>query len=421
MEWRISNASLVSEEKLEKLCSLSIKDGLLYKLPEQREDTEKTDLKEVNAHGFFVFPGLINAHDSLLATYQCFRGTNHPYHNWLAWDNEIKASPLFRKRMLLDPAELYQLGSYKNIFSGVSTVVDHIPHHVRLPFAKQCLPHLLKDFGIAHSMCSYALQWGEGIRQEYAYAQENNVAFIIHIAEGFDDESKLSLQRLKEMGALGEHTVLVHGLSLSPYDLDDIAESKAHIVWCPASNLHIYHKTAPIKEILERGINLCLGSDASMYGSPHILHDLRTASEYYQEMYEESLKAEQILRMLHSNPKKAFRIECAQSTYPWDEASTADFFVLRGKYPDDPCRSLCEAKLEDIYLVVCDGKPMYGRKEMEAAFSAYAAEEIERFFCKTDGQERIVIRKQEAQSSIHQIMAKAKAEHSLSFMPIRIG
>ena len=363
MEWQISNASIVHIDRVEKSKGLHIKDGKVLRELGIGETNPK--LANLNLNGFFVFPAFINSHDSLLASYHVFQGENHPYKNWLAWDNALKASEIFRERMLLEPAELYQLGSYRNILSGVSLIVDHIPHHVRRPFQSQLLTRLLPDFGISHSLCSYSLEWGKGIRLEYEYAKEKNLPYIIHIAEGFDQESKDSLSRLKEAGALGSHTVLVHGLSLSLRDLDFIAEAGAHLVWCPVSNWHIYQKMAPIKEALERGINICLGSDAAMYGSENLLHDIRFAPKYYQKKYEEELDPKSLLTMLSINPQKAF---CLGDYTPFAPDSPANFVVLKGKYPQNALASLLEIRLEDIYLLVCEGEPVYGRESLEPIF-----------------------------------------------------
>ena len=411
MEWQISNASLVYGDQVEKAKGLHIKDGSILKHLGIAETSPK--LANLNLNGFFVFPGFVNSHDSLLASYRVFQGDNHPYKNWLAWDNELKASELFRQRMLVEPAELYQLGSYRNILSGVSLVVDHIPHHVRRPFQDQLLMSLLPDFGISHSLCSYALKWGQGIRPEYEYAKEHNLPYIIHMAEGFDEESQRALLRLKQAGALGEHTVLVHGLSLSLRDLDLIAEAGAHLVWCPVSNWHIYQRTAPIQEALERGINICLGSEAAMYGSENLLHDIRMAPEYYQKKYQASLNPALLLQMLTLNPQRAFRLQDHCSFKP---GSPANFVILKGKYPQDPLASLQAVSLEDIYLVVCQGEPVYGDASLEPIFMSCGII-FERF--EMAGSKRIIKKHLGPQMrSMSELQERLDSENPLAFMPI---
>ena len=411
MEWQISNASLVYGDRVEKAKGLHIKNGAILKHLSIAEASPK--LANLNLNGFFVFPGFVNSHDSLLASYSVFQGENRPYKNWLAWDNELKASELFRERMLLEAAELYQLGSYRNILSGVSLVVDHIPHHVRRPFQNQLLVQPLPDFGISHSLCSYALKWGQGIRQEYEYAKEHDLPYIIHIAEGFDEESKNALLRLKQAGALGSHTVLVHGLSLSLKDLDLIAEAEAHLVWCPVSNWHIYQKTAPIKEALERGINICLGSDAAMYGSENLLHDIRFAQEYYKKKYQESLDPVLLLQMLTVNSQKAFHLQDYCSFKP---GSPANLVILKGKYPQDPFASLQEISLADIYLVLCQGEPVYGDSSLEPIFMSCGII-FERFEMK--GSKHIIKKHLGSHmQSLQVLQERLGSKNSLSFMPI---
>ncbi len=417
MEWQISNATLVYRDQVEKAVGLHIEEGIIQKRFGAGE--AHAELANLNLNGLFVFHGLINSHDSLIASCHAFRGANHPYNSWITWDNELKSSPLFRQRMLLDPAHLYQIGSYRNILSGVTTIVDHVPHTIRKPFEKQVLPFLLSDFGISHSLCSYSLGWGNGIRQEYEYAVQNDLPYIIHIAEGFDLESRSSLQKLMELGVLGKHTVLVHGLSLSLHDLDSIAKAEAHLVWCPVSNWHIFQKMAPIKEALERGINVSIGTDSAMSGSRNLLHDIRFAQECYQKRYVETLEPSLLLKMVTTNPEKAFRIEREQH---FTQGSPADFIVLKGKYPSAPLASFAEADLEEIYLVVLSGEPVYGHVNLEKIFLSCGID-FERFHMNSGGDEmeRIVKRHNgDHMQSLEQLFQRVDFawQRSLDFLPI---
>lgn len=261
IDWQITNATVILPGDLRKTAGVVLADGRVRRRLGPAE--ADPDLLNLNLHGLFLFPGLINGHDSLLASYHPL-DVKTPYTNWLAYDNELKSSAIFRERMLVDIRELYWLGAYRNLMSGATTVVDHIPHFVRRPFQNEMPVYLLEDFGISHSICSYSLEWGEGVRAEYERAAELDLPYIIHIAEGFDPESKKSLRRLEESGGLGEHTVLVHGLSLSGADLDRIAAAGASLVWCPTSTRRLYDARPPIREALERGINLVLGTDLSL-------------------------------------------------------------------------------------------------------------------------------------------------------------
>ena len=364
-EWLISNATLVSAGETRTTAGLHFASGRIASQIAAGDDTP--ELVNLNLHGLAVYPGLVNAHASLLATYEPFAGAGAPsYLNWLAYDNQLKASALFKERMLVPVGDLYRLGAFRNLISGVTTVADHIPHFVRAPFQDDpTLPvRLLGDFGISHSICSYSLDWGDGPRAEYERAASAGLPYITHIAEGTDPESRNSLSRLDRDGALGEHSVLVHGIGLSESDLDLIAERGASLVWCPVMNETLYDKTLPIGAALERDIPVSLGSDAAMLGSPNLLAELRRAGELLNAAGRSGAEA---LAMATTRAATALRLP--EGTGTLDAGAPGDCVVLRGKYASDPQRSLLEAELAEVYLVVRDGVPVYGEEQLEPIFT----------------------------------------------------
>lgn len=72
----------------------------------------------------FVYPALINTHDHMRGNYLPRVGPKPGefYQNWLPWDNDLKASDTFVERSKLSVEIIYALSSYKNLFSGVTTV-----------------------------------------------------------------------------------------------------------------------------------------------------------------------------------------------------------------------------------------------------------------------------------------------------------
>lgn len=322
------------------------------------------DLVTLNLHGLHIYPGLINSHDSLMATFAAFAGEGRPYMNWLEHDNEMKASALFRERMLLDVEQLYLLGAYKNLFGGVTTVVDHIPLFVREPFQDKLPVHLLKDFGIAHSPGSFSLNWGDGISREYQKAEKSNRPFIVHAGEGFDPESRQAVSILEKEGGLGGHTVLVHGLSFTDQDLDKIAGAGAAIVWCPSANMFLYGRTLRVKEAMAREIPILLGTDSAMCGSTSMLAELQTARAYYQKTYGEELSAEALFEMVTTTPARVLRISAGDIV----PGHAADLLILKSRHPH-PMEALASAGPADVFLVVQGGRPVYGDESLEAVFT----------------------------------------------------
>jgi cytosine/adenosine deaminase-related metal-dependent hydrolase len=369
MDWQLTNATLVTPNGPQIASGILVSGGIIESIMEPGK-SEK-DLPIINLHGLPVYPGLINSHDTLMATYHAYTGKNVPYLNWLAYDNELKSSELFRERMMLDLHELYLLGAYKNILSGVTTVVDHIPEFVRLPYQDILPISLLEDYAIAHSVCSYSLGWGEGLKKEIARAKNEGIPFITHIAEGFDPESKASLKKLDEESGLDDHTVLVHGISLNSSDLTLIAEKGSHLVWCPTANLNIYKTSMPIHDVIDQGINLCIGTDSSMTGSTDIFAELRKARDYYFSVYGEKLGSEDLFHMVTTNASKAYQLDDRGFIM---EGLRADLMVLEGPYPESPYDCLVEAKPEDIYLLTHRGQPIYGNIMLQSFFDMTGTE-----------------------------------------------
>jgi guanine deaminase len=64
-------------------------------------------------------------------------------------------------------------------------------------------------------------------------------------------------------GALGDRTILAHGIHLSERELGRLVETGSHVSHCPASNLFIGAGVMPLARYLEAGLSVSLGSDVS--------------------------------------------------------------------------------------------------------------------------------------------------------------
>lgn len=315
-----------------------------------------------------VFPSFVNAHDHLLGSYFPRVGDRKPYLHWKEWDEDLKSSDLYAERGKNENIDLYYIGAYRNLLSGVLAVSDHIPHVVNEPFIDRMPIRILREYSLAHEVSNFDLNWGEGVEVEYKKAVENDEPFITHIEEGFDEESVRGIEYLLNMSALDEHTVLIHGIALSDADISAIAEKKAHLVWCPTSNFYMFERTMRIKEVLEAGINVSLGTDSPMSGSENILEEIRFAKKIYYEMYQEELPNSLILKMVTCNPAKALRM--------WDMGTIepkkkAHFIAMRSKEDLDPYSILVQAKLEDIALIFYQGQPLYGDRNFSELFEKF--------------------------------------------------
>jgi cytosine/adenosine deaminase-related metal-dependent hydrolase len=221
--------------------------------------------------GHFVYAGLINAHDHLEMNLYPPMGTP-PYASYVDWSRSIykpDQTPV-REIEKVDKQDRLLWGGIKNLISGVTTVAHHNPWD-RI-FEKNIFPvNVVKKMTWAHSMA-----FGKNI--ENVFPKDISIPFIIHAAEGTDAEAYQEISKLDSLGVLKSNTVLVHAVALHDADLARIQERSASIVWCPASNLFMFGKTALIKRSKDFA-SIGLGTDSTMTGSPTLLHEMRVAAQ----------------------------------------------------------------------------------------------------------------------------------------------
>jgi Cytosine deaminase and related metal-dependent hydrolases len=324
----------------------------------------KIDLKGKS----FVYPSLINTHDHLQGNYRPPVGPKKGsfYLTWLPWDNDLKASEMFKERSKLNREDLYALSGYKCLFSGVTTVNDHFVHNLN----SQILPTLpiraIQEYCIEHECSSYDLKWGEGIEIEHKKAKQNNWPFITHLSEGFDDEAMHSIEKLEKLNVLDDHCLFVHCIAFSDEDIKKTAKAGASVSWCGFSNMFMFNVTAKIRKMIKAGVNITIGTDSSASGSANILAEMKYDRELYQKLYGEDLPAKKIFEMVTINAAKAFRMQDRVGAL--EEGLLGDIIVMKAKN-NDPYENFVNAGMKDIEFLALAGKPIYGEMRFMDIFN----------------------------------------------------
>ncbi len=364
MPWELVNGTIITPHDVLERGSVQIDKTHIQHV--SKTSRKSADAMQIDVNGMLVFPGLINCHDHLLGTYVPRVGDRRPYLNWLEWDNDLKSAPVYAERQQIDSSDLYLLGGYRHLLCGITRVQDHIPHFVREAFAKNMPIRIISDFAMAHSVTSFALKWGDGIEAEHAKAVQKNIPFITHCSEGYDDETLRSVETLAAKGALSKQTVLIHGIAFSDKDMDLLAEHQCNVVWCPVSNLYMFEQTARVKELMDRGINVTLGTDSPMSGSFSIFEEFRTAREFYRFAYGVDLDDKVLVDMMTTNAAKAM---CLSDAGAIAEGKSADLLLIDGA-ATNPWAALTHADYSDIMLVITEGQPKYGDIAFAPVFDA---------------------------------------------------
>ena len=117
-------------------------------------------------------------------------------------------------------------------------------------------------------------------------AEELDAPVQIHLHET-RDEVLNSVERvgarpvdfLEQRGLLGPRTQCVHMTALGEQDMDTLTTFGAHVVHCPRSNLKLGSGMCPVQRLLEREINVALGTDgAASNNRLNMLGELQLAS-----------------------------------------------------------------------------------------------------------------------------------------------
>jgi cytosine/adenosine deaminase-related metal-dependent hydrolase len=296
----------------------------------------------VDLHGDRLLPGLINAHDHLhFNTLPPLESTGHWRHarEWVSQVNlRRRTDPAFESCVAVALDERLLIGGIKNLLSGVTTVAHHDPLYPIL--VDERFPTcVLTTYGWSHSLY---IDGEEQVRNAYLRTPPD-WPWIIHVAEGVDEDAAGEFDRLDSLGCLAANTLIVHGIALGRAQRRRLEDAAAGLIWCPSSNSRLFGRTAEVSELV-RGGRVALGTDSRFSGSRDLLCELKAARETIalEAGTLESLVTRDAAALLRLADRGALRI-----------GARADLLVL----PDG--MALSSASRADVRLVVRGGRALY--------------------------------------------------------------
>lgn len=268
-----------------------------------------------------LLPGLVNAHTHLELT--ALRGflDGLDFPRWLATLVAAKRDVLFRED-LLDSA---RLGVAEGLRAGITTYADTCESGVALdamveagvrgvmyqevfgPAPEQCeqsMTELRAKVAAVAARATPRVRIGASPHAPYSvsdalfaaatdYARVEGLPVAIHIAESVAESSLVArgdgpfaeahrkrgipvaprglspVAMLERVGALAARPLLIHCVRVDDRDVRRIARHRCAVAHCPASNAKLGHGIAPLRELLDAGIPVGLGSD-SMASNNHM-------------------------------------------------------------------------------------------------------------------------------------------------------
>lgn len=131
------------------------------------------------------------------------------------------------------------------------------------------------------------------------------------VKEQQKQSNQTSIQRIQKLGLLNPAFIAVHMTQLSDDEISGYAETGAHIVHCPESNLKLASGFCPVAKCLKAGINVALGTDgAASNNDLDMFGEMRTAALLAKAVAEDAsaVPAMTALKMATLNGAKAMGI-----------------------------------------------------------------------------------------------------------------
>ncbi len=282
--------------------SLLIGEGrILAVLPSREADARFLFRERVRLPGHALIPGMINLHTHAAMTLLRGYADDLPLMTWLQqhiWPAEGRwVSPDFVR----DGTRLACLEMLKG---GITCFNDmYFFPDAAIGAALECRQRIAAGIIVLDFPTAYAadpdgyLQKGMAVRDHYldqplvtfcmaphapysvgdrsfektlTYAEQLELPIHIHIQETHDEiQQSLEtykirpIERLRLLGLLGPQLIGVHAVHLLDKEIEVLAEHGCHVAHCPSSNLKLANGAAPIAALLDKGINVGIGTDGA--------------------------------------------------------------------------------------------------------------------------------------------------------------
>ena len=365
-------------------------------------------VKQLDASGMVVLPGLINSHTHLSMTMTRSIADDIEAVYWLpvVWAVEKH----------LTPETVYigaLLGIAEMIASGTTTFNDHYFHMdqvaravqetgIRADLAEAILENRNRKKGLAdlekgkelarewHNKADGRIQVRIGPHALYTCSTELvvkarqaadalGVGMHMHVAEsgmemslvGKDAKGPTTIQHLDKLGVLKSDFVGAHGLTINKKDVEILAEKCVSIAHCPQAYGKLGGYPFPaVDEWMTAGMNVCMGTDGVASNNNLDLFDEMRFGTLVRKLFAKDgkvLPARQMLRMVTINGAKALGKE--KEIGSLEVGKKADIILVDFHKPhltpfhNVPGHLVYSANGADVDTVIVDGKVLYKNRK----------------------------------------------------------
>ena len=381
--------------------AISIENGKIREIGSRSHVQRGNNDHVVNLGDIFLLPGLINIHTHLEenALRDMTRQESETFAAWLAKRNSklkqlphlsIEKSIALGARELLSHgittvADFSKLGLASRILSGEA--IRHFAFHEAHPqsieeedaiidaLSKRAGPHSHDRYTGVGPYSLFSLS-PKSHRTVAALAKNEGFLYAIHIAESNEELQAFSEQTgdlffhisrkkgwpygVVRRGSMDfalqedlvpQNAICIHCNYLSIAEFERLAQKNASVVLCFQYSKEMEHKEFPLDVAINRGLNLCAGTESiSCERSLNLFDELYCARKQFPH-----ISAKQMLRWVTSNP--ALALGASNVLGSLDTGKFADFIGVR--FHADPGDNILDELIvgePEIRLVVINGE-----------------------------------------------------------------
>ncbi len=224
-------------------------------------------------------------------------------------------------------------------------------------------------------------------------ADESGTGLQMHVLEtpyqkGYGPRllGKSLVAYLRDLGMLGPNVSLSHCVWVTEEDLDILAETGTSVAHNPSCNLRLRSGIAPVTEMLDRGINVGIGTDSeTLNDDEDMIQEMRLATKLQRRpgIGERFLTSREALKMATSNGARITRF--GDMIGVLEAGREADAVLLRIDRLLEPYFDpsldivdaiLYRAKSQDVDTVIVAGEPVLAGGKLTRVSKAEVTERL---------------------------------------------
>jgi 5-methylthioadenosine/S-adenosylhomocysteine deaminase len=192
------------------------------------------------------------------------------------------------------------------------------------------------------------------------------------VQESYERYGKSPIRHVYDLGVLDVHTLAAHCVHVDQNDIELMVEKGVHPVNNPGSNMKLASGFAPVQAMLEKGLNVSLGTDgASSNNNLSMFKELNLAALINKAVDEDALsvKAEDALRMATINGARGLQWD--REIGSLEVGKRADIILVDLDKPHLTPRHNLVSSLaystygSDVNTVIVDGRVLMHNREMK--------------------------------------------------------